>query len=122
MSESISIVALLIAISAMGVSYLTFWFDWRKQFKLSCTLLGWIWHSPVEGRADTPLSLILTLVVRNEGARPGMLQAAYVNLFSVVHRCCRHHHLLKIFSLRASTSTSASASRCRSRSASKSNS
>ena len=82
MSESISIVALLIAISAMGVSYLTFWFDWRKRFKLACTLRGWIWYPRIEGRDDTPLSLILTLVLQNEGARPGMIKAAYVNLLS----------------------------------------
>lgn len=79
----LSLFALLIAITAIAMSVFAFWLDWRKAFKLQCTIRGVILYPPLEGLSDTPLSLILPLVLRNEGARPGVIQAAYVRLLTL---------------------------------------
>lgn len=83
MELTLSIIALVMASVALGVSALTYWRDWRKPLKLDCTIRGIIWSPPLGGRTDTPFSLILALVMRNQGAQQGFIQAAYIQLLSL---------------------------------------
>ena len=69
-----------IALAALSVSFFTFRLEWRKPFRLTCTIRGLVWYPPSEGRPGNPFSIILPIVLRNLGARPGIVEAAYIRL------------------------------------------
>lgn|GEM_PF-4537696 len=76
-----SVIAIALSIFALGITYFTFWLDWLKPFRLKCVIRGVLWYPSAGGRTDTPFSIILPLVIENTGAKPGIVQAAFIRLF-----------------------------------------
>ena len=74
------VLALIISLSALTVSFLTFYFEWHKPFSLVATMRGQILYPPLH--PGTPFSIIMPIVFRNTGARTGSVEAAYIRLWN----------------------------------------
>lgn len=77
----INIVSISLAIIAMVVAlYSQVWAAWFKPFSLTCKIPGIIWREGPKGRSSEPFSLIVPIIMSNEGARSGLIDGVYVDL------------------------------------------
>ena len=60
--------------------YSQVWAAWFKPFSLMCKIPGIIWREAPKGHSSAAFSLIVPIIISNEGARSGLIDGVYVDL------------------------------------------